>query len=190
MAKFLIIGLGNPGTNYQKTKHNVGFMALDSFALSHQQEFLGNIYNGIFIKLQNEDQEVYLLKPQTFMNLSGECVFSFLNFYKIPIENVLVIYDDVDLPLGTFKLREVGSSGGQKGMKNIIEKLKTEKIKRIKIGIGRPKNKASSLANYVLSNFNEEDKIIIDQLLSKVIKIMNDFPKKDFKKIMSEYNGS
>ncbi len=190
MDKFLIVGLGNPGEEYKNTKHNMGFLVLDHFSKKNNFTFSSNMYNGIFYKFIDNDKEIFVLKPLTYMNLSGECVLDFINFYKIKKENILVIYDDLDMNFGKIKLKEVGSSGGQNGIKNIINKLGTENIKRLKIGIGRPINKNHSISNYVLSKINEEEKQLLKKTLEKSSLIIEDFYKKEFKKIMTEENGN
>ncbi|MGL5246199.1 MAG: aminoacyl-tRNA hydrolase [Mycoplasmoidaceae bacterium] len=189
MDKYLIIGLGNPGQKYENTKHNSGFIALDFFAKQNKFNFDSNIFEGNFYKLKYDEKEVFFLKPQTFMNLSGECVLKFINFYKINFKNILVVYDDLDLPIGKIKLKKNGSSGGQNGIKDIINKLGTEDIKRIKIGIGRPKNKNDSITNYVLSKFSSEDQTIFLKSIERASKIIGNFYQKDFDKILMEMNN-
>ncbi|MGL5640193.1 MAG: aminoacyl-tRNA hydrolase [Mycoplasmoidaceae bacterium] len=189
MDKYLIIGLGNPGPKYEDTKHNAGFIALDFFANQNKFNFDATIFEGNFYKLKHEEKEVFFLKPQTFMNLSGECVSKFMNFYKIDIKNILVVYDDLDLPIGKIKLKKNGSSGGQNGIKDIINKLGTEEIKRIKIGIGRPKNKNDSITNYVLSKVSAHDQPMFLKSIEKASKIIDIFYKKDFDKILMEFNN-
>ncbi|MGL4617019.1 MAG: aminoacyl-tRNA hydrolase [Mycoplasmoidaceae bacterium] len=189
MDKYLIIGLGNPGSKYENTKHNAGFIALDFFANQKNFVFNANIFDGIFYKLKDDKKEVFFLKPQTFMNLSGECVLKFINFYKINIKNILVVYDDLDLPIGKIKIKRNGSSAGQNGIKDIINKLGTEDIKRIKIGIGRPKNKNDSIPNYVLSKFSFDEQIIFSKSIEIASKIIDNFYKKDFDKILAEFNN-
>ncbi|MGL5591453.1 MAG: aminoacyl-tRNA hydrolase [Mycoplasmoidaceae bacterium] len=189
MDKYLIVGLGNPGLKYENTKHNAGFIALDFFANQNNFTLNANIFEGIFYKLKYEEKEIFFLKPQTFMNLSGECVLKFINFYKINIKNILVVYDDLDLPIGKIKIKRNGSSGGQNGIKDIINKLGTEEIKRIKIGIGRPKNKNDSISNYVLSKVSIDDQPIFLKSIEKASKIIDNFYKKDFDKILTEFNN-
>lgn len=189
MDKYLIIGLGNPGQKYENTKHNAGFIALDYFASQNNFIFNADIFEGIFHKLKYDEKEVFFLKPQTFMNLSGDCVVKFINFYKIDIKNILVVYDDLDLPIGKIKIKKNGSSGGQNGIKDIIKKLGTEEIKRIKIGIGRPKNKNDSITNYVLSKISNEDQPLFLKSIKKASNVIDNFYKKDFDKILTEFNN-
>ena len=189
MDKYLIVGLGNPGSKYENTKHNAGFIALDFFANENKFAFNDNIFEGNFYKLKHEGKEVFFLKPQTFMNLSGDCVSKFINFYKINIKNILVVYDDLDLPIGKIKIKRNGSSGGQNGIKDIINKLGTEEIKRIKIGIGRPRNKNDSITNYVLSKVSKVDWPLFSKSIEKSSKIIDNFYKKDFDKLLTEFNN-
>lgn len=134
----LIVGLGNPGLKYAKTRHNAGFRILDDFAdlarvMSFQTKFDGLLASFVF-----HEETIFLFKPQTFMNLSGTAVRKIVDFYKIPLTEILIIYDDMALEPGHIRLRPGGSSGGHKGMQNIIDELKTEDLKRIRIGIGEP----------------------------------------------------
>lgn len=157
---FVIAGLGNPGMDYIGTKHNVGFKVIDKLADDYtikvtkfkHRAFVGD---GII-----EGKKVFLMKPQTYMNLSGESVKEVLSFYKVPIENFIVIYDDTSLPLGTTRIREKGSAGGHNGIKNIISHLKTDTFLRIKVGIGEKPN-GRDLADYVLSGFSKEEQPFI-----------------------------
>ena len=128
----LIVGLGNPGLEYKKTRHNLGFLIIDELANKLEIEFNKQKFNGLYYQAK----DFILLKPQTYMNNSGECISAFLNYFQIPVDNLLVIYDDIALSIGRFRYRAQGSNGGHNGMKDIIEKLGTKKIKRLRIGIG------------------------------------------------------
>lgn len=166
----LIVGLGNPGQEYEATRHNIGFKVIDLVAHSKGIELNKEKFTGVFYK----GDDFILAKPMTFMNLSGDFVQKIAKFFKINVEDILVIYDDMDLATGTIRYREVGSSGGQNGMKDIIEKMGTDKIKRLKIGIGRPKNGAK---NWVLGTFTklqlEELDKVKDDILNKVNEFIN-----------------
>ena len=181
----LIIGLGNPGREYNNTRHNIGFYYLDLFTnklnLSYKEKF-----NGLYIKTKIRSEDVIFLKPQTYMNLSGESVIKFVNYYKINIEDILVIHDDLDLDLGRIKLKENGSSGGHNGIKNIIENLGSENFKRLKVGIS--KNNLYDTKDYVLSKFNQDELEIIHNNEDKIINILNDYFKLSFNDLMSKYN--
>ena len=181
----LIVGLGNPGNEYKNTRHNVGFYYLDLFANKYNLTFKEK-YNGLYAKSTINDEDVILLKPLTYMNLSGECVIKFVNYYKIKNEDILVIHDDLDIDIGRIKLKEKGSSGGHNGIKSIIDNLNTEYFKRLKIGIS--KNKLYDTKDYVLGKFNKEEQGIIENTESCVLNILNDYFKLPFNDLMSKYN--
>jgi PTH1 family peptidyl-tRNA hydrolase len=153
----LIAGLGNPGKQYENTRHNAGFMAVDAIAGKFGVGF--SQWQGgkaVYAKVSAGGKTIYLLKPLTFMNLSGTAVSAFARFFKIPPQDILVIFDDMDIPLGAIRLRLKGSSGGQKGMKNIIEQFGTDNIPRLRLGIG-PKPDFFQGYDFVLSKFSKED---------------------------------
>ena len=181
----IIIGLGNPGNEYKNTRHNVGFYYLDLFANKYNLTFKEK-YNGLYVKTIINDEDVILLKPLTYMNLSGECVIKFVNYYKIKNEDILVIHDDLDIDIGRIKLKENGSSGGHNGIKSIIDNLNTEQFKRLKIGIS--KNKLYDTKDYVLGKFSKEEIEIIKSLEKDVLNILDDYFKLPFNDLMSRYN--
>ncbi len=158
----LIIGLGNPGAEYKWTRHNVGFEAIDKFAYDFNINLNKNKFKSIYGEGIIHNEKVLLIKPLTYMNLSGECVRDFFNFYKdLSLNDIIVLCDDINLPLGAIRIRKKGSDGGQNGLKNIIYQLGTEDFPRIRIGIGK-KPEGYNLANYVLGKFskNEDENII------------------------------
>ena len=162
--KFLVVGLGNPGEQYNKTRHNAGFMCLEKFNLDKNKKFGINI----FYEKNFENKKIYFLKPMTYMNSSGTAVLEFINFYKIKIENILIIFDDISLPVGKIRIRLKGSHGGHNGMRNIIEMLQTDKIKRIKIGVGnKPDN--WDLDDCVLSKFRDEEMTELEKAINNSI---------------------
>lgn len=182
---YLIAGLGNPGKQYEKTRHNVGFMAIDQIAdalsisvnrLGHKAIYGDGIVNG---------EKVILIKPQTFMNLSGESIRSFADFYRIPAENVIVIYDDMALPVGKIRIRERGSAGGHNGMRSIISHLGTQEFPRIRVGIGEPPH---SGVDFVLSTFSKEERVDIDDAVSKMDKIIRNIVDHDVPYAMNIFN--
>ena len=181
----LIVGLGNPGKEYEKTRHNVGFMAVDTFSNSNNLVFKRK-FNSFYVETVINDEKILLLKPQTFMNLSGAAVLEFKNYFDIKIGDILVFYDDVNFEVGNFKIKKSGSSGGHNGMNDIINKLKTQDIKRVKIGISKNK---SVLKDYVLSNFNSKDLEKLNNVFKITNNIIKDFTNMDFEKVMSKYNG-
>lgn len=153
---YLIIGLGNPEEEYSKTRHNMGFNTINKIAQKYNIEINKNKFQGLYESAIIEGQKAILIKPQTYMNLSGNCVQEFVNFYKIEKENIIVIYDDMDIQPGTIKIRKQGGPGGHNGMKSIIQMLGTEEFLRIRIGIGRPKHNGNEI-NYVIGAIPEEE---------------------------------
>ncbi|WP_163151506.1 aminoacyl-tRNA hydrolase [Anoxybacillus sp. MB8] len=186
MAK-LFVGLGNPGKEYEQTRHNVGFMVVDE--LAHRWGFALNQtkFQGIFASGIISGEKVILCKPLTYMNLSGECVRPLMDYYDIDVDDVIVIYDDLDLPTGTVRLRPKGSAGGHNGMKSLIHHLKTEQLKRIRIGIDRPKN-GMKVSDYVLGRFTTEEKINIDQAIQKAADACERSLQIPFAQVMNEFN--
>jgi len=162
-----IIGLGNPGKKYEKTRHNVGFMVAD--ALVSALKCKKNIKECCFSIIYNcKDHDLLIVKPQTYMNNSGIAVKNLIEDYRLKPEEVLVVYDDLDLPLGKIRLRKSGSSGGHRGIQSIIEHLKTQDFPRLKIGIGRPATK-KEVVNYVLSPFNKDEVLLIEKVISSSV---------------------
>jgi len=161
----LIIGLGNPGEKYFGTRHNVGFEFLDK--LKKEFSFPGFEFNKKFNAEISSSKEVVLMKPQTFMNLSGEAIQSFLNFYKLSPDDILVIHDDKDIALGEYRLAIDSSSAGHNGVQNIIDKLSTQKFKRIRIGVGIETDLPSDV--FVLQKFTDEELEKIKDVLEKVL---------------------
>ena len=162
----LVVGLGNPGERYKYTRHNVGFMVIDKIlagfkSAKMEEECLSHVY-----RIRVMGRSVMLAKPQTYMNNSGLAVVNFLEEYDIKPSEMLVIYDDLDLPLGVTRLRLKGSSGGHRGMESIIKELKTEEFPRLRIGIGRPKEK-KDITEYVLSPFSPEEEVLLRAVLEK-----------------------
>jgi len=153
---YLIIGLGNPEEEYGKTRHNMGFNTINKIAKKYNIEVGKSKFQGLYETAIIEGQKALLVKPQTYMNLSGNCVQEFVNFYKIEKENIIVIYDDMDIQPGIIKIRKQGGSGGHNGMKSIIQMLGTEQFSRVRIGIGRPKHNGDEI-NYVIGSIPEEE---------------------------------
>ena len=186
---FLIVGLGNPGREYRLNRHNIGFRAVDRFA-QVMGITLGNVRNKALIGHgQMGEVRVILVKPQTFMNLSGQSVAPLLRFYKIPQEKMLVIYDDLDLSLGTLRLRENGGSAGHKGMTSIIEQLGSNDFPRLRLGIGRPAGRML-VEDYVLQNFTENEEELLGSLLDRSAEAVDAFIKNDVNAAMTQFNGS
>ncbi len=157
----LIIGLGNPGKEYQNTRHNVGFMVLDNYLKNVNWK---EKYNSLYFEIIENEEKIIFLKPQTFMNLSGNSVLNFVNFYKIDIKDILVISDDLDMELGSFKIKTNSSAGGHNGLKSIISCLNTENFYRLKIGISHDKN--TDTKDYVLGNFSKKELEILEGVIN------------------------
>lgn len=153
---YLIVGLGNPEREYGNTRHNMGFDTINKLSKKYNIEVSKNKFQGLYGKGEIEQEKIILLKPQTYMNLSGICIKQFVDFYKIEQEKILVIYDDMDIELGKIKIRKKGSSGGHNGMKSIIHELGTEEFQRIRIGIGKPIGYQDKI-NYVIGKIPEKE---------------------------------
>lgn len=180
----LVVGLGNPGKEYENTRHNCGFRAID-FYVEKNNLAMKKKFNGLYAEHVINNEKIILLKPQTFMNLSGNSVQAFANYYNIHIDDILVIYDDVDFEVGKFKIKRGGSSAGHNGIKDIINKLKTEQIQRIRVGIS--KNNIE-LMNYVLGKFSKEDNEKINSVVEEISNIIEDFSKYNIDTLMDKYN--
>ncbi|MEX0961509.1 MAG: aminoacyl-tRNA hydrolase [Simkaniaceae bacterium] len=171
MEPYLVLGLGNPGETYALTRHNMGFMAVDAFAKCHGAAFvLESKRKAHVAKLTFEEKKLYLARPTTYMNLSGQAALRLLDFYKIPLKNLLVISDDIDLDFGDVRFRKMGSSGGQKGLKNVELTLSTQEYARIRIGIGDSFD--GDLASYVLSRLLDEEMKLLPELLNQTVELI------------------
>lgn len=182
----LIVGLGNPGKEYENTRHNCGFKAIDAYAEMAQVDFNREDFKGTYVKFKLDDEDIILFKPLTFMNLSGEAVQAIVSFFKIPTEDIVVIYDDMAIKPGEIRLRLFGSSGGHNGIQNIINCLGTQNIKRIRIGIGEP---TFDPINYVLGKPSKEEQALIDEGINKAALAIREYLLKDFNSAMCKYNG-
>lgn len=181
----LIVGLGNPGKKYEHTRHNMGFDVVDMFSSLAQIDIDKEAFKGLVGRGKIFDEDVYLLKPQTYMNLSGESVREIVSYFKIPIDDIIVIYDDMALNPGTIRLRLSGSSGSHKGMQNIIDNLGTQNIKRIRIGIGEP---TFNSIDYVLGKPLKEEKTLIDKSIEDACEALKEILKHNFDSAMNKYN--
>ncbi len=179
----LIVGLGNPGLDYAKTRHNAGFMAVDRLLAKRSGQFVRNRFGLI-----GKWGEIILLKPLTYMNLSGEAVALVQRFYKISTESILVIADDLDLPLGKLRIRQKGSAGGHNGLKSIVQRLGTEEFPRIKIGISHPPVSVSVI-DWVLGRFSREEWKILDPILDQVVEACEYVVVKGVQEAMNRFNG-
>ena len=184
---FLVVGLGNPGSQYEFTKHNVGFLTVDYLAEKLNIKINKLKFKGLFAKEKIENEDVVLLKPQTYMNLSGESVRDFANFFKIPPENIIVVVDDVDLPMGKIRIRKKGSAGTHNGMKSIIYQLQSDNFIRIKVGIEREDRK-DDLADYVLKGFSKDEVPIMEESMERAAKAVLEILKKGPDVAMNKFN--
>ncbi len=187
----LFIGLGNPGEKYAMTHHNVGFMAADSLAASFNATFqVEKKFQCYLATFSLNGVKHYIMKPTTYMNLSGMAVRAFINYYKLSVDDIFVMYDDMDLPVGTFKIRKTGSSGGHNGIKSIINEIKSDQFKRLRIGIGRKKDATSDeVIDYVLSPISLNDRTKLDVIFSHIPNIVIDLINHGMDYIMNNYNG-
>ena len=159
---YIIVGLGNPEPEYSNTRHNMGFDTINKIAKKYNIEFSKTNFKGIYGTGIIEREKVILLKPQTFMNLSGESIKEIIDFYKLNTDNLIIIYDDIDIEPGIIKLRKTGGPGTHNGMKSVIKEIGTEKFPRVRIGIGKPEHKGD-LINYVIGKIPEENKKILEK---------------------------
>lgn len=181
----LIIGLGNPGIEYNNTRHNIGFFYIDLYAKKMNGNFKQK-FQGEYVKFKINSEDVILLKPLTYMNLSGESVIKYVNYFKIKSEDILVIHDDLDMEFGKIKLKTNGSSGGHNGIKSIISCLNSENFKRLKIGIN--KSKEMDTKDYVLGKFTKEENEYLKKLEPTILNLLDDYFKLNFNDLMSKYN--
>lgn len=180
----LIIGLGNPGKEYENTRHNIGFMILDNYLKKGTWQ---KKYNALYTTEIINNEKVIFIKPETYMNLSGNSVIEFVNFYKIESKDILVIHDDLDLPFGKIRIKVNSSAGGHNGIKSIIERLGNNNFARLKIGISHNTN--GDTKDYVLGKFNKEQLEELDKLYPLTNKVIDSFIKYDINKVMNDYNG-
>lgn len=183
---FLIVGLGNPGSEYNGTRHNIGFEAVDYIADKYNIELNRIKFKGIFGEGMINGKKVILLKPTTYMNLSGESIREVVNFYKISNEEIIVIYDDISLEVGRLRIREKGSHGGHNGIKSIIANLSSDVFPRVKIGVGGPKG---DLVSHVLGKFSNSEIEILRESIMATSEAVTTILSKDTKEAMNKFNG-
>lgn len=184
----LLVGLGNPGEQYQNTRHNAGFQVIDLFCEKHSVSLTKNKYKALFGETTVQGKRVLVAKPQTFMNLSGEAVSAIVNFYKIPVGNILVVSDDISLAPGKMRIRTKGSAGGQNGLKNIIQHLSTDEFARIKMGVGDRPDRESDLVDWVLGKMSEEEKKLFDDAKENAVKAIETILRDGVDSAMNRYN--
>ena len=188
-TSYLLIGLGNPGREYRDSRHNVGFMLIDRVAVRLNARGMKVQSKAIVMTAMYEDRKLILAKPQTYMNLSGQSVQGLIHFYKLPLTNVLIAHDDLDIPFGTIRIRPGGGPGGQRGMASTIEQLGTQDFPRLRIGIGRPPGRMDPAA-YVLQGFSRDEMKILSEILDRAADAALEFVAAGLDKAMNKYNGS
>lgn len=186
--EFLIVGLGNPGGKYEITRHNAGFLWADLFAESLNTEIKRLKYHALTAEVNIDGHRCLLMKPQTFMNNSGEAVSEAAKFYKIPLEKIIVIFDDISLPIGKLRVRRKGSAGGHNGIKSIIAHLGSENFPRVKLGVGAKPHPDYDLADWVLTSFKKEDFPALKEAMESACKAVELIVKGETDKAMNQYN--
>lgn len=184
---YLIVGLGNPEDEYSKTRHNMGFDAINKIAENYNIKINKKKFYGLYEIFSENNDKIILLKPQTYMNLSGISVKEVMNFYKIEKEKLLIIYDDMDIEPGKIKIRKKGSAGGHNGIKSIIQNIGTEEFSRIRIGIGRPKNNQDQI-NYVIGKISQEELDKLEEGVEKAKDAVMEILKNGIDKAMNKFN--
>lgn len=184
---FLIVGLGNPGKDYRETRHNIGFMTVDRIAERLGSSFTRTQSKALITDGRYQGQRIYLAKPQTFMNASGQAVGALLKFYKIPLKNLLVAYDDVDLPYETMRIKPSGGSAGHRGMKNIIQQLGTHEFPRLRLGVGRSYG-SKQATDYVLKPFSKEESEFLSVYIDRAAEAALAYVTDGIQRAMTEYN--
>ncbi|MGA4466688.1 aminoacyl-tRNA hydrolase [Bacillus bombysepticus] len=184
----LIVGLGNPGREYELTRHNIGFMAIDELAKRWNISLNEQKFKGVFGAGFVNGEKVILLKPLTYMNLSGESIRPLMDYYKIDVEDFVVMYDDLDIPVGKLRLRMKGSAGGHNGVKSTISHLGTQEFQRIRMGIDRPKN-GMKVVDYVLGRFTSEEIPNVNHSIEKAADACEEWLNKPFLQIMNTFNS-
>ena len=186
---FLVVGLGNPGDKYRYTRHNTGFLALSYMAQKMNFDITKSRFNALCAEHTLGSHRTLFLLPQTFMNNSGEAVRPAMDFYKIPVERVLVIYDDISLPCGKLRIRPSGSAGGHNGIKSIIEHTGSDKFPRFKVGVGEKPHPEMDLADWVLSGFSQEERGVLFEKFEKVYEAAALIADGKVSDAMNRYNG-
>ena len=186
---YLIIGLGNPGREYRETRHNIGFMLIDRLCKAAGVN-LSRVQSKALVATGSlEGQRLVLAKPQTYMNLSGQSVGGLVKFYKVPLEQIIIAHDDLDLSFGTIRIRPGGGSAGQKGMGSIIQQLGTQEFARLRLGIGRPPGQMNP-SDYVLHKFSSAEQETLNMLLDRSVEAVRTFMQDGLNTAMNQYNGS
>lgn len=186
---YLIIGLGNPGKQYDMTRHNIGFHTIDYIADEFNVKLNKLKYKAVYGECNIYGEKTLLIKPQTYMNLSGESVMDFVNFFKVPIENVIVISDDINIEAGRLRIRPKGSAGGHNGLKSIIYLLQSDEFPRIRMGVGAPIHEDYDLADFVLGRFTKEEIPVMEDAIKRACLAAKEIIRSDVQSAMNKYNG-
>jgi len=189
LISYMVVGLGNPGRQYKVSRHNMGFMVLDALANQLNLSFSRVESKALVCKGEYKTKRLFLVKPQTYMNLSGQAVASLVHYYAIPLTNLLIAYDDIDLPFGTLRIRPSGSSAGHKGMQSIIDRLGTNEIARLRLGVNRPEGRKMA-ANYVLRSFSSAELEFLPAILSKAAQAILTILEKGLEPAMNQFNNT
>lgn len=184
---YLIVGLGNPEEEYSKTRHNMGFDVINKLSEKYNIDIKKEKFDGIYGNGTIENQKVILLKPQTYMNLSGESIIQYANFYKVDPEEILIIYDDIDIETGTIKIRKKGGAGTHNGMKSVVNELNTVDFPRIRVGTGS-KEKVNNLIDYVISKVSEEEYERLEEGIEKAVEAVIEILKIGIDNAMNKLN--
>ena len=186
---YLVAGLGNPGKNYEMTRHNIGFHVMDYISDELGVKIKKLKYKALYGEGTINGNRVLFVKPQTFMNNSGESIVDFVNFFKIPIENVIIISDDIALEAGRLRIRAKGSAGGHNGLKSIIYHLNSDQFPRVRVGVGAPVHEDYDLADYVLGRFGKDEIPLFEETIKKAYKAVCEIIKNGCESAMNKYNG-
>ena len=186
---YLVIGLGNPGRQYDMTRHNIGFHTIDYIADQYRVKVNKLKYKALYGECSIGGEKTLLIKPQTYMNLSGESIIDFVNFYKIPVENIIVISDDINLDAGRLRIRPKGSAGGHNGLKSIIYMLQIDEFPRIRMGVGAPRHEDYDLADFVLGRFTKDEIPVMEDAIQRASKAVEEIIKNGAQSAMNRYNG-
>ncbi len=186
---YLIAGLGNPGKQYEMTRHNIGFHTIDYIADKLGIKVTKLKYKAIWGEGNINGHKVLLVKPQTYMNLSGDSICEFQKFYKIPVENIIIISDDIDLPVGKLRIRQKGSAGGHNGLKSIIARLGSENFRRVRIGVGAPTHEDYDLADFVLGRFQKDEIPVLEDVIVKADKAVAEIVSRGVESAMNKFNS-
>ncbi|PKR77503.1 aminoacyl-tRNA hydrolase [Halalkalibacillus sediminis] len=182
-----IVGLGNPGLKYKKTRHNIGFQVIDELAAKQKWKFQKGKFESHYIYERLNGEQILLLKPQTFMNLSGKAIKQAADFYQIEPQDILVIYDDLDLPTGKIRLRQKGGHGGHNGIRSTIDQIGTKEFNRLRFGIGRPKENLE-VTHYVLGKFSKEELKDVQPSVQRAVEACEEWTEQPFLEVMNHFN--